>query len=100
MKWVLSLVFCLVASVSAEVHTLRLCDLGCARYFLDGLRIKQIERLSKMDEIMYTCSYEYDENENLVSECLTNAIGEIIYQNSFDFMNEQIQIKLEIMMPI
>lgn len=90
MKWFVSLFLCLVASVSADVHTLRLRDLGCARYFSDGPQIKQIERLSKMDEVMYTCSYEYDDNGDLISECLTNAIGKIIYKNSFDCMNEQI----------
>ena len=93
MKWLLSLFFCFIASLSAEVHTLRLRDLGCARYFSDGNQIKQIERLSKTDEIMYTCSYVYDENDNLVSECLTNAIGEIIYQNNFDFVDEQVCTK-------
>jgi len=79
--------------LNAEVHTLRLCDLGCARYFSEGSQIQRIERISKMDEIMYTCSYEYDENDNLISECLTNAIGEIIYKNSFDFIDKQNQTK-------
>jgi RHS repeat-associated protein len=46
-----------------------------------------------MDEIMYTCSYEYDENGTLISECITNSIGKSIYKNSFDFMNEQISSK-------
>lgn len=93
MKRLISLFFCFMAYLNAEVHTLRLCDLGCAHYFLDGPQIKRIERLSKMDEIMYTCLYEYDENDNLISECLTNAIGEIIYKNSFDFIDEQHQAK-------
>ncbi|MBM3910631.1 MAG: RHS repeat-associated core domain-containing protein [Thaumarchaeota archaeon] len=93
MKCLISLFFCFMAHLNADVHTLRLCDLGCVRYFSDGSQIKQIERLSKMDELMYTCSYEYDENNNLVSECLTNAIGEIIYKNSFDSIDPQNQTK-------
>ncbi len=93
MKWFGSLFFCFIAFLSAEVHTLRLRDLGCVRYFSEGPQIKQIERLSKMDELMYTSSYEYDENGHLVSECLTNASGEIIYKNSFDSIDQQNQAK-------
>ena len=84
MKLFISLFFCLVTSIIAEVHTLRLCDLGCVRYFLDGDQIRQIERVSKMDEVMYTCSYEYNENGVLVSEWVTNASGRVIYKNNFD----------------
>ncbi len=89
MKSFFSLYFCLSSFVVAEVHTLRLRDLGCARYFLDGDQIKQIERRSKMDELLYTCSYEYDQKGKLLSECLTNGIGKIIYKNHFDSTKEE-----------
>lgn len=88
MKYLIFLLFSL--SLSGEVHTLRLSDLGSVRYFLEGARINQIERLSKMDEIVYTCSYDYSENDTLVSESITNANGETIYKNTFDFIDDQI----------
>ncbi len=89
MRFFLSLFFCFIASLSSDVHTLKLCDHGCVRYFTDGVQINQIERLSKIDEIMYTCSYDYDEQGKLISECLTNVLGERFYHNNFDSVDEQ-----------
>lgn len=93
MKFFLSLLFCFFASISADVHTLILHDLGCVRYLLEGAQVKQIQRLSKTTEIMYTCSYEYDEDGKIVAEWLTNESGEIIYENNFDFLEEQAHLK-------
>ena len=88
MQGLLSLCFCLSVVLNAEVHTLRLRDLGCARYFSNDSQITRVERLSKMDELLYTCFYEYDEDNHLVSESFTNAIGEVIYKNTFDPIHE------------
>lgn len=92
MKWLVSLFICFIAFLSADIHTLRLRDLGSTRYFTDDAQIKKIQRLSKMDELMYTCIYGYGEDGILISERLINAEGATIYQNNFDLIDEQLCI--------
>ena len=65
--------------LTAGEQIVSLGALGSIRYVDDGTRLTHIDRLSGKGRVMYTHTYHYNENNQLVSEDLIGDLGTIIY---------------------
>ena len=56
--------------------------MGSIRYICDDRHLLRIDRLCPLGKILYFHSYNYDENDRLVSESLIGGLGEIVYEEN------------------
>jgi RHS repeat-associated protein len=82
MRFTVSCLLVLQASLFAHEATLSLGGLGSVRYTYDEEHLFEIDRLSPLGEVMYTHSYNYSEEGRLISENLIGNLGEIVYQGN------------------
>jgi RHS repeat-associated protein len=79
MKYRLTFLFFLPFFLFAEEHILPLGELGSVRYSHENQRLNQIDRLSANGEILYSHTYNYDEQGQIISESLIGNLGDIQY---------------------
>ena len=80
MKFAISLVLIFQVFLCAHEYVLPLGDLGSVHYVYDEHILLHINRLSSAGELMYTHSYNYDVNGQLISENLIGDLGELVYE--------------------
>ena len=81
MKFQIGLLLILPVFLIANETIFPLGELGSVRYIHDTVRMFQIDRLLPSGEILYSHTYNYDEQNRLVSETLIGDLGDIVYES-------------------
>lgn len=79
MKCRLCLFFLLPILAFTSEQVLSLGNLGSVRYQYEDGKLQQIDRLSPEGKTLYSHSYNYNQNGDVVSENLIAGLGEVVY---------------------
>ncbi len=77
-----------LTSLSAKIEILNLGHNGSVRYISKGNQLHKIQRVSSLNEIMYTHEYLYDKNGQLFGERLCDAFENIFHSNKFKLIKK------------
>lgn len=80
MKLLLKLLAIVPVFAFTHEYLLSLGEFGGVRYTYDNEHLLQVERLSPSEEVLYTHTYQYSPEGNILSENLIGNLGEISYE--------------------
>lgn len=81
MQFLLKLLAIVPMFAFAHEYLLSLGELGGVRYTYDDEHLLQVDRLSPSEGVMYTHTYQYGAEGNLLSEKFIGDLGEISYED-------------------
>ncbi len=82
MRFLVCLISCVSLLLCADEQILSLGEHGSVRYIYENEKLREIDRLSAENEVMYSHTYQYEEDGRLVSESLIGGLGEVIYDGN------------------
>lgn len=81
MKFLLQFLAILPVFVFSHEYLLFLGEYGSVRYTHNDKHLLQVDRLSPSEGVLYTHTYHYSSEGNLLSENLIGDLGEVIYED-------------------